>query len=210
MSRIHAAPAAEALQAVQFFTGWAGGWTPVHRHRPQEHVRTVWRPSTAPGLPEVIRALDELYEDELRFGLPQRRRFDGGVGAATILWARVGTGEQYEKAKILRPLPSLVLREGGSLRRLLIWGLEERLPYLDVYAANKRIAYRLGTRQVDGDPDRLEIPAPGTSLRFDRVRPVPVVCARLSTKTFTRDGVVGFLSDPPEQKPWWERKGATA
>jgi hypothetical protein len=204
VSRIHAAPAGEALTALQFFVGWSGGWIPIERLRERETKR-FWRRALAPGLPALVQDLDARYSDEIRFGLPQARRFNGGVGAATILWARVETGEQYENAKILRPLPSLVLREGGTLKRLLIWGLEEQLPWPQVVQANKRLAYRLGTKQADADPDRLWIPAPGTCLRVGRSRPVPVVCALLSTVTYTRDGVVGFLKDPPESN-WWERK----
>jgi hypothetical protein len=204
MSRIHAAPAAEALQALQLFTGHAGGWTPVHRERPQTRTRTVWRPANAPGLPALILDLADRYEDEITLGLPQSRRWAGGTGHATILWTRVENGGQLEKAKELRPLPTLILREGVSLKRLLIWALEERLPWTEVVAANKRIAYRLGTRQADADPDQLRIPCPGTRLRAGRVKPVPVVCARLETTSYSCREVTGFLPDPPVVN-WWEK-----
>jgi hypothetical protein len=203
MSRIHAAPAHEAIQALQLFTGWAGGWTPVERHA-QDRTRAFWRPAMAPGLPDTVRDLDERYGHELTIGLPQPKRFAGGTARATILWTRVENGGQYEKAKELRPLPSMVLREGGTLKRLLIWALEERLPWTEVVAANKRIAYRLGTRQADADPDLLRIPCPGTRLRAGRVKPVPVVCARLETTSYSCREVTGFLPDPPAFN-WWEK-----
>lgn len=200
-ARLHAAPFDEALEALQFFTGWAGGWTPIERRR-ADRTRLYWRNARAPGLPALIRDLDDRYGDEIAFGLPQTQRWNGGVTHATILWARIEGSVQLRWARNFRPLPTIVLQEGASSRRLLIWALEEAVRYFDLIATNKRIAYRLRARQCDGDPDRLWVPCPGTCLLTDGGGRKPVRTTRLTMQTFTVKQVAGRLKDPPEQKDW--------
>lgn len=209
MSRLHAVHGPAALQALTFITGWAGGYTPIYRDNGGGE-RITWhemaRPRAITDVADLVRSWDEKHSYEVTVGLPQLRMWNGGVGAATVLWVRVEGAEQSRRAAKLRPLPSMVLREGASSRRWLIWALRERATYFAVQAANRRLAFAIGAVQKHGDPDAFRVPAPSTCLRVGRSRPVPVVCSRLTLEDFTVDQVVGRLREPPELKPWWERK----
>ena len=115
-----------------------------------------------------------------------------------MLWVWVESKDQARRAgKRFKPLPTLVLKMGKSCRRLLIWGLEEEVPYVSVVAANKRIAYALRAPQKYAEPEKLRIPLPATFLRAGRVRPSPVLVTRVGEETFTRAQVTGRLRDPP-------------
>lgn len=208
-ARLHAAQFHEALQAYALFTAWWGGWIPVKlgQWAPYE---TAWRrleDDRRPrrSLAHLVRSLDENNDDEILLGMPWSSLDAGGVAVASVLWAKVEGADQLARARKLRPLPSLVLQEGSSSRRWLLWPLERVTPYLELKSANRRLAYALKATQKWGDPDVVWIPAPGTCLREGRSRPSPVRVARLDTTTFADAGaVVGRLKEPPEVKPWWE------
>jgi hypothetical protein len=205
--RIHAAHGPEALRALEFMAGWSGGWMPVYRYRDGVRgARMLWhetgRPGSGDALARFVARADERYSDEILIGLPQARRWNGGIGAATVLWARIEGKDQEARARRFRPLPSLVLQEGASSRRWLVWALRERAGYFEVEAANRKIAYALRAVQKYGDPDAFLVPAPGSCLRVDRGRPVPIVCGRLSDADYTVAGVVGRLKEPPAKDAW--------
>lgn len=210
MTRLHAAHGQDALRALEHTIGWAGGWMPVYRHR-STVPRLMWhRPGqrgSAGRLARAVRVFDEQHSDEILLGLPQRRRWNEGVHGATVLWARIEGEQQLKRARAFRPLPSIVLQEGSTSRRWLIWALGQWADYNTLADANRRIAYNLGATQKHGDPDAFLVPAPGTCLRVGRSRPVPVVCARLTTDTYTAQRVAGRLKPAPENK-WWERANA--
>lgn len=205
-------PHADALQALAFITGWGGGWRPVYRYRAGQRgagdqgSRMWWLRSDAPRaggeLARLVRSADERYSDEIEIGLPQFRRWNGGVAGATVLWCRITGDDQLKRARRLRPLPSLVVQEGSSSRRWLIWALEEFVRYSALEAANRRLAYALRATQKHGDPDAFLVPAPGTCLRRDRSRPVPVICGRLTTDSYSLGAVVGRLKEPPAKDAW--------
>jgi hypothetical protein len=197
----HASTFPEAVEAIQFLTGYAGGWTPFERRR-EDRTRRFWRPSTAPGLPDLIRDLDGLYGDEIVMGLPQPKRFNGGVGSTTIVWAWVEGRVQVELARLFKPHPTVVLQAGGSSRRLLIWGLNRPVTYTQAMDANRRISFALKAKQRDGDPDRLWIPLPGSRVLGGRAKPVPVRVGRLTTDTYELDRVVRALTEPPARDAW--------
>lgn len=209
MTRIHAARFDVALAALDLYLGHAGGWMPVDRRRDGRDKRW-WhrpgRPGSADLLGRTIAELDARYSDETLLGLPWHEREAGGTTYATALWCRIEGKDQQRRAARFRPLPSVVIREGLTTRRWLLWPLRSRESYFDVLEANRRIAYRLRAVQKWADPDKLWIPAPGTCLRVGRARPVPVVVSRLTLDSFDLKAVVGRLKDPPVQK-WWEASG---
>lgn len=206
MSRIHAARAGDALEAFDWMAGWAGGWMPVERRRDAGHARMWWhhcgQADSGRVLAETVRGLDERWSPEIRLGLPQSRRWNGGVGAVTVLWAVVEGSDQVARAQRFRPRPSMVVRAGVGSRRWLLWALDRPAGYFDVQAANRRLAYALHATQKHGDPDGLSLPAPGSCLRVGRARPVPVVVSRLSVETFALRAVVGRLKEPPPRDAW--------
>jgi hypothetical protein len=207
VSRIHAAHGPEALRALEHTIGWRGGWVPVYRYRGERPTaRMLWHhagmPGSAVGLERAVRLSDE-HSDEILIGLPQARRWNEGVAGATVLWARIEGSDQLKRARSFRPLPSIVVQEGASSRRWLIWALSEWADYRDLQDANRRVAYNLGAVQKYGDPDGFLVPAPGTCLRVGRSRPVPVVCGRLSPATYTLKQVAGRLKEPPAKDAWF-------
>lgn len=202
----HVAPFQEALQAIDLLAGWAGGWMCVERNR-DDQSRLFWhRCGDARGLVDLVRSCDERYSDEILLRLPEPKRWNGGPSGGSILWCRISGSDQLERARRFRPLPTLVLQEGASTRRLLVWGLTDWLGYFDLEEANRKIAYRLRAVQKDGVPENLRIPCPGSCLRVGRQRPAPVVVGRLTTDVYAARQVVGRLKAPPEQK-WWEKTG---
>lgn len=207
MSPLNTTRFPESLRALEFLLGWAGGWMPI---RVGDHI--TWHQQQVPqvgrlSLPWRVRSWDEALSTDIELGLPRRDRTALGAVHSTILWARVEGREQLQRAYQFKPYPTMVLQEGSSTRRLLIWGLEERVHVLDAQQLNKRIAYRLRAVQKHGDPDRLWVAAPGTCLRHGRSRPTPVVVSRLTTDTYTAAAVAGRLKDPPEST-WWQEHTA--
>jgi hypothetical protein len=208
----HAATFGEALDALLCMTSWAPGARYVDLERSNlpsrsRHVAHSWFDARGPArrrlIADTVRRLDERYSPEITMCLPRKERGWGSVTACTVLWARVEGSEQIERARAFSPSPSLVLQDGGSSRRLLLWALARPLGWSDTVRANKRLAYALHAVQKWSDPEELRIPVPGTCLRMGRSRPVPVRVGRLSLEMFTPRELVGQLKDPPENK-WWE------
>lgn len=194
-------PTAEETQAVRLLallTMWGGGVAPVYRNGGASPAGWVdcSRPSEAAEelLRRVARGRDSV---QLELGLPERARRAGGPTSCTCLWVWVESKDQARRAGRFKPLPTLVLKMGKSCRRLLIWGLEEQVPYVLVVAANKRLAYALRAPQKYSAPERLRVPLPGTFLRAGRVRPSPVLVTRVGDEMFDRQQLTGRLRDPP-------------
>lgn len=207
-ARFSAAQAAQANSALAFMLGWSRpAWMPVYQDREGRSIvnwHHVGVPGAGPLLGRHVRTLDELYSYEIAYGLPRRER---GAGAArgTVLWARVEGKDQLKRARTFRPLPTCVLQEGSSTRRLLIWALWEPADFFAIQEANRRIAYHLRAVQKHGEPDALRVPAPGTFMRMGRSRPAPVVVTRLEPDFFTAAGVAGRLREPPPKDAWLSR-----
>ncbi len=195
-------PDVEALDWLLFYTGWNGGVIPVYVDgalNPSMHVPVG--PSEAnTGL---LRRLERWGGCQVELGLPERAARQGGASAASILWVWCETREQVLRAVRFRPQPSMVLKVGKSCRRLLIWALEEVVPYVSLVPANKRIAYRLRAPQNRADPDKFRCPVPGLCLTVGRKRPVPVVVTRRVEDTSTMARVTKGLREPPA--PWIDR-----
>jgi hypothetical protein len=149
-------------------------------------------------LAEVVRRLEG--EGEVLIGMPQARPCNGGVSNGTVLWCRVEGKEQLARARQFRPLPSLVLAEGSSSRRWLLWSLRETAGYTELVSANRKIAYALKATQKFGDPDLAWLPAPGT--RLGKTASIPVRVARLTAEDWTVRDVTGRLKEPPPKDAW--------
>ena len=203
----HAAQWQEALRALEFMLGWRGGWMPLRFERPGRSA-LFWHHCGVPGSGRILERLvhdcDLQHSDQVELLLPEPKRFNGGPCGASALWCRIEGRDQLDRARRFRPLPSVVLQEGTSSRRLLLWGLREWLNYFNVEKANRRIAYRLRATQKHGVPENLRVPAPGTFLRAGRARPTPVVVRRCEPVLFGVDQVAGRLKDPPPQRMPWE------
>lgn len=195
----------DEVRALDFILGWGGGHLPVWRQN-GHGMKTAWLEAGSGRLGEFAEACDRLRSEELHVGLPCKVRF-GGPTMGTVLWVRVEGGGQTARAAAHRPLPTMAVREGRSARRLLLWALDERVPYTTIEDANKRLAYRFGAVQRHGVPENLRVPVPGTFLRVGRTRPVPIVVTRCEPEFFSVRDVAGGLKDPPPA--WNPNRGAT-
>lgn len=199
MTRLPQARFDEALQFLLVSTTWWGGRLRL-RLGSWPLSDTIWR-SWPDDLAGMVRWLDERHDDDVLIGLPWEHARSGGVSRVSVLWARVEGEEQLRWAKAFRPLPTMILQEGSTTRRWLLWALEEPVGYFDAVDFNRRLAYRFRGVQKWSDPDLLWLPAPGTCLRSDRARPVPIRVSRVTTATFRAGDVAGALKQPPE--PVW-------
>lgn len=213
----HAAQFTEALAWLDFFTGWAPGqtWMPLtiwspgqqfarveHHHVGQPGTTRPRRYSSRQILQDWIRHLDLEQNAQVHLGLPRQIPDGGAATTTTVLWTTVTGAEQNRRLSWLPLEPDLVIREGNSSRRTCLWALQEPMRWTGVHRANRRIAYRLGAVQKTGEPERLEIPAPGTCLRRDRTRPVPVVVERLVWAVHPWQQLIGRLKDAPDADAW--------
>lgn len=141
---------------------------------------------------------------ELEQGPHMELELSGGRYGA--FWCMVSGSEQNAFLARFRPHPTLVMREGSSSRRTAVWALHGRpdlLSYEQIVKGNKRIAHALRAPKKNADPDRARFVVPGTALREDRSRPVPIVVEHLSVEEFRPRQVVGSLKDPPV--PTWNQ-----
>jgi hypothetical protein len=201
----HAAKLDEAVYALHMMLGWHESYMPVELTDTRtRYWHRCGRPGDGARLARVVRWHDEHRDTEIRLGIPHLTPKSGGVHRATVLWAVVDGPDQLARANRFRPRPSLVLKAGFSSRRWLVWALEEPVDYFQLQAANRKLAYCLRATQKFGDADLAWFPAPGTCLREDRTRPVPVVVARLTTDTFHAASVVDRLKEPPPKDAWMD------
>jgi hypothetical protein len=205
----HQARFAEAIHALYCFTTWDGpGWLQL-RLRGEDHDTVVQHRCTGPAkLADRVRFFNERFTDEITISLPRPKPQWGTAGPSSILWCRIEGSDQEARARRFKPFPSMVLREGASTRRLLIWALTERLDWTTCVDLNRRLAYHLRAVQKHGDPDTLEIPAPGTCLTVGRSRPVPIVVDRLVPEFYVANRVAGRLRKPPPADAWQKGRAA--
>lgn len=215
----HAARFDEALAWLDLMLGWAqwcdwmpvefwtpgGSWTEHHEVHVSRSAR--YRFSSSEVLAGMVRQADELHGAEIQLGIP-RMQPDGGTSVCTALWAVTTTPESVKRLERFEPAPSLVLRAGSGSMRWAVWPLNFAVRWVGVERGNRRLAGWLNTPRKWCEPENMWIPAPGTCLRRDRSRPVPVVVERLELDTFDPLEVMGRLKDPPRADPdKWRKVG---
>jgi hypothetical protein len=114
------------------------------------------------------------------------------------LWTRVEDGRSLAALRRFNPGPSLVLREGRTVRHVAVWALTRTLEPMDTVRANKRIAHALGpgARKKWCDVD-FRLRPPGTVIRTG-ARPVLVHVAGGHGERMRSVDVVGGLRDAPD------------
>lgn len=199
----------EALQWLLISSTWWGGHLRVRlgSQPPHQVCYRRWRdPGQFGDLPGLVRQLENDHDDEILLGLPVLQRGHQHADVVSMLWARIEGNKQLAYAKAHRPLPSMILREGTSTRRWLLWCLEEKVQWARAAQLNRRLAYRFRAVQRHADPDTLWLPAPGTCARDGRARPVAIRVPRFTLDTYFAGEVAGHLQDPPEPT-WMEGRG---
>lgn len=147
----------------------------------------------------------DLHESrEVAVGLPHVAEF---VYSSTVLWAWVAGGDQEARAARFRPLPSIVLKVGGSSERLLLWVLRNPVNAADAERFNVRISYALRAPRTRSRPEALRVPMVGTFMRVGRRVPAPILVTRWQPDTDLLEAqqIAGRLREPPPADAWRER-----
>jgi hypothetical protein len=165
--------------------------------------------AVADGPADWLGWVQRLSEDrDVRLGAGSRRgRGFGTCGQAAVLWARVESKREAVNLERFRPVPTLVLREGASCRRVALWSLRRPLSYDWLVRANRRIAHKLFAPKKWAEPE-FAFPAPGSCLRVGRSRPVPIHVEHFEASIFHPREVVGALRDAPDPDAWREKAAA--
>lgn len=167
----------------------------------------AWCPASSDRFVELAHTVGERWET--RVGLTARRgRNRDLTHDCTALWAVVDTGNGVRALERMRPRPTLVLQEGGTLRRTAIWALAKPLAWEWTIRANRRIAHHLGGPKKFVGPAHA-VHMPSTFKRDGRVVPLPIVVAEHNPQQqyLARD-VVQYLRDAPDPDAWRKRSAA--
>ena len=155
----------------------------------REHARTI----------ELIARLRDRHE--VLVGVAPRTRQAGTADAVDRVWTLVADCDSEQSVanlRMFRPAPSIVVRSGTASHLHAYWALRAPMPPSWARAANKRLAHVLRSDAAVADPARVMRAIGSRNHKHDP--PVPVVCVRLETDTFSCDQVVGGLPDPPERR----------
>lgn len=134
------------------------------------------------------------------------------------LWVRTETGRAQQLLGRFRPRPTLVVREGDSVRCVALWALSESLstePRWMRYGrghswleeANRRLAHELDCPKKHASPWFAFNP-PGAILREGRKQPALHHVVYRSEGLYQPRQVVGHLAPAPDPKAWLQRDAA--
>jgi hypothetical protein len=93
---------------------------------------------------------------------------------SACVWARCETGKQVRALEAFDVEPTLVLRDGSTVRHTAFWALTRRLPFEDGVKVNRHLAHKLGTAKKHAE--QLWFRPPG-SIDRSGSRAVPIVHA---------------------------------
>lgn len=174
------------------------------------HKFSLMRDGYAAGVWLPVRGSRRSFErlaradDCLVSAVPRYDDSQGWPARTTVLWAVLESAKDAQALKAFRPAPTLVLREGLTVRRVALWWLWSDLALDDGWGirANKRIAHKLGTKKKWAE-FTFTLRPPGTILRKGRAKPVVVhVEHRDDEAVYEPRAIVARLKDPPAPRDW--------
>ena len=115
-------------------------------------------------------------------------------GPSWCAWCHCTTKESVRLLDAFPPAPTLVIREGDTIKRWALWALSRPLVGEWILKANERLSYRLKGLRRDASPTVL-IPSPYNGGNH--------VAAYTDGAYYHPKAVVGGLRDAPERK--WRR-----
>ena len=116
-------------------------------------------------------------------------------GDSAVLWARIESGASLALLRAFKPYPTLLLREGQTVRYTALWAVHKPLSPENVERANKRIAHALKTAKKWAHPKFMFQPAGSKGARSVEV-------AYQSAELYPVGRVIGRLADAPEPFDW--------
>ena len=122
------------------------------------------------------------------------------TGDSPVLWVRAETRDSCKRLARFTPEPTLVLREGDTVRQVALWSLTRPCPAGKLEEANGRLSYNLRTKMRHGNPGFVFHP-PGTVIRLKR-REIEVVAAGGSGEPVPAGRLLGRLRSRPDPPDW--------
>jgi hypothetical protein len=200
-----------ALAAIEVILGSAGGFLELAAQWPSGEAGSAWLAPRARDLARyVLMQEDQGANQELFLARP--KRLWGSPTRFPVLWCRIvdrpGAQRLRETAfaRSVLPVPTVVLREGGSSRYVALWALRRPLTaWDDVVRWNERLSFALSGRRRFANPDHFSLVPPGAVIREDGKRPCPVMATRVGLEDYDVEEVVGGLRDAPDLDALRER-----
>ncbi len=140
--------------------------------------------------------------------VPRMTPHDHLLEPSNVLWVRVENGTARSLLEQFEPQPTMILRDGDTVRMTALWALREPLrgsgaePEVWCRRANERLSYALGGVRKHANPHSF-LDAPGTPAG----RGV-VTVARFEPDLYDPREVVGHLPDAPSPDAWKEKQSA--
>lgn len=150
---------------------------------------------------------------DVRVGVtPRAERSTDGLQRCSVLWAVTASRESCERLQRFRPRPTVVLREGRTVRSVALWALDQRLTWEFTERGNRRLAHALRTPKKFCTPE-FAVRPPGSAVRNgpDGPRMFPArinVVEWAPNLTYMARQVVAHLPEPPDPDAWRERRRA--
>lgn len=126
-------------------------------------------------------------------------------GESSVLWVRCESRDSCKRLARFKPEPTIVLREGGTVRQVALWSLTRPCPGEKLEEANGRLSYALACKLKFGTAG-FEFAPPGTVIRAGRKRGVPVVAAGGSGEPVPAGRLLGGLKKRPDPPDWLGRQ----
>lgn len=130
--------------------------------------------------------------------LPRSSESTEAIGQCSCLWARVESGKQLDALTKFTPAPSIVLRDGDTLRRTALWALTGELDEQWAERLNRRIAHKLGTPKKYADPTRFTFTTPGAIGEGGKL----VRVEHMIPEFYGAKEVAGRLQEAPDPHAW--------
>lgn len=177
---------------------WAMLWGDAGRyHELHVGMARCWVPTVQ------RRAFERLLSaDDCRVSyVPRADQSDLSWDASHVLWVRLERPACAQRLAHFRVPPTLVIREGASNRRTVLWALSKPLEGHWLVTATERLAYHLQGRRSGARPSAM-FPSPFTRLTVGRARPTRCYVEYESGSCATARQIVGGLSDAPDPHAW--------
>ena len=140
--------------------------------------------------------------DDVHLSAVPRHRPDAwALAPAHVLWARLESPACASLLARLPIAPTLVVREGGSSRRTVLWALSAPLEGSWITRANERLSHACQGRRGTADASAL-ILSPFTRVTIGRARPSKAYVEYESDSYATARQIVGRLPDAPDVDGW--------
>lgn len=125
---------------------------------------------------------------------------------SSVLWARVETGESARLLEAFRPRPTLVLRDGQTMKRTALWALHTPLNLDWVKELNRRLQHRFAAPKKFAETD-FSFHPPGVFLRWGRSKPLEVWAEHVGDGLYGAREIGGQLPQSPDPEAWAKRNG---